>query len=103
MPRDPTDLAVLDAIADDVESYEHVAEVVGRYGVSNRGLLLAAVQRLVTGGLVEACVEEGGQDPGLRPVGERKWPSVPLTLLWLRMTPRGRVVFDTHMGSDGTV
>lgn len=94
------DLFVLDALANDIEGFEDILQLINHDAVGwkdyiGRSLSVSDVAstllRLMRDRKVEACLlsESGNEIIG---AGEGVVPPVPLEQLWYRMTSRGRMV-----------
>ena len=99
MPRETIDLVVLDAIADDLESIEHILNRLNHAesgwrklqgGVSfTRDHVVPALLRLIRDGLAEAYHSEPG---GLVKIGARVMPAGDFAEYWFAITPHGQMI-----------
>lgn len=104
MAREPIDLFVLDALANDLEDLESVLRILNspselgwrdqHPAVFTREEVIPAVFRGIGEGNIEACVTAAAE-PVLIGLGERKLPDGPLDEVWFRLTKRGRTVLNS--------
>ena len=99
MSRSTLDYLILDAVADDVESFAHIGDRAAAAGLPETTEVLASLRRLTQERLVEACTVSGDR-PELVAAGEGVWPHGNATDMWFRITSRGKMVHETW-ASDG--
>ena len=101
MARSALDYLILDAVADDVESFAHIQERVTSSKSSQSSQLLPSLRRLVQQRLVEAHTVPGERGK-LVSAGQGVWPRAKVEDIWFRITGRGKMVHATWAsGSEG--
>jgi len=100
LSRPAIDYLILDAVADDIESFAHICAQVTAAGSPESGVL-AALRRLTHERLVEVCTISSAQ-PELVAAGEGVWAQENAADLWFRITSRGKMVHETWAsGAEG--
>ena len=101
MPRPALDYVVLDAVADDVESFPHIRDQIVPSGPSQASALVASLRGLVQERLVEACTVPTDETE-LVSAGEGSWPPSNVDDMWFRITGRGKMVHEAWAsGAEG--
>ena len=99
MARPALDYLILEAIADDVESFPHIREQIASSEPSQVAALLGALRRLVEKRLVEVCTVPGAETQ-LVGAGEGRWPPANADDMWFRITGRGKIVHETWASGE---
>ncbi len=101
MARPALDYLILDAVADDVESFAHIGEQIASSTSTQSWQLVVSLRRLVQQRLVEAYSVPGERGK-LVSAGEGVWPPANAEDIWFRITGRGKMVHETWVsGSEG--
>src|SRR5207247_5890546 len=101
VPRPALDYVVLDAVADDVESFAHIRDQIVPSGPSQASALVASLRGLVQERLVEAYTVPADETE-LVSAGEGRWPPANVDDMWFRITGRGKMVHEAWAsGAEG--
>ncbi len=100
MARPALDYLILDAVADDVESFVEIRNRVAASEASESNLI-ATLRRLVQERLIEAYTIPG-EKPELVSAGQGVWPPASAEELWFQITARGKMIHETWAsGAEG--
>jgi hypothetical protein len=92
--RPEIDYLILDAVADDVESFGHIRERIGAK-LSQTGQVIASLRRLVRQAFLEAYSVPGERGK-LVSAGPGVWPAANAEDIWFRITRRGTIVHQAR-------
>lgn len=103
MSRAPIEYFVLDALANDLEDVDHIVQILNsptEFGWRDQHPepftpqeVIPPVLKGIREGNIEACIFSE-EERALVGAGEGVIPSSPLSEVWFRLTPRGRLVLN---------